>query len=623
MTEPERAAESAHGSPTARGRGEDFYRSFLVGYGALFFAPHPVSGALFLLGTFAAGPLLGTAVLGGLLAATSTAHAMRRSRIELEQGLYGFNGALAAFAVFSIAGEPATQFPLAGLAAALTVPLTARLMDGRWGQRLGLPVLSLPSLIIGFPLALWLVHGLGRPALPTTTLPAHLVADSLFDARLYGPQMRAAVGGVGSQWPLIGFFLCGIAVHSRRLLAHVMVGLALGGATGFGFLGWAGAFDFSFVVVTALPTYLALAAVFTGGGWRSVAYAVAGVALSFLAWFALGLFLTDRGLPLLTAPFFLTSASLLGLLRALPAHGVAGLPRLLPLHQVASPASAERWAREREFGWRYWQDAAGELAAGAESPSDARRITRARELISRSRRTVLLTGAGISTESGIPDYRTGAVAWKQYDTDHFRFGRFMASEESRKAYWRMSQDFFLVLRAAQPNAGHDAIAALDRRGTLEAVVTQNVDRLHQRAGVSFERVIEIHGNEHGVTCLQCGRQYDREEIYRWIQNGVEAPYCSSCQGILKPDSVAFDQPMIESESARALSAVAHSDLLIVAGTSLEVQPVASLPLVALRAGKPLIVVNLQATDYDCFAEVALHGSCGSILPAICGDGTGG
>ncbi|MDP6761471.1 MAG: urea transporter [Planctomycetota bacterium] len=606
----------------AGGRGEDFYRSFLVGYGALFFAPHPVSGALFLLGTFASGPLLGTAVLVGLFAATSTAHFLRRSRLELEQGLYGFNGALAAFAVFSLEGEASSQLPLVALAAALSVPLSAWLMDGPWGQRLGFPVLSLPSLIVGFPLAVWLVHSLGRNALPATTLPAHLVGSSVFDPGLYGPSMRTAVGGLGAQWPLIGFFLCGVAVHSRRLLAHVVVGVLLGGGVGFAFLGWVGAFDFSFVIVTALPTYLALGAVFTGGGWRSAAYGAAGVVLSFAAWFALGLFLTDRDLPLLTAPFLLSTVVGLGLLRALPAGGVTGLPSLLPLHQVASPASAERWATEREFGWRYWQELAGDLAADAGAPSDSRRMERARKLVARSRRTVVLTGAGISTESGIPDYRTGAVAWKQYDTDHFRFGRFMASEESRKAYWRMSQDFFLVLRAAQPNAAHDAIASLDRRGTLEAVVTQNVDRLHQRAGVAFERVVEIHGNEHGVTCLQCGRQYDREEIYRWIQNGVEAPYCSSCQGILKPDSVAFDQPMIESESARALTAVARCDLLIVAGTSLEVQPVASLPLVALRAGKPLIVVNLQATDYDCFAEVVLRGSCGSILPEICREAAG-
>jgi NAD-dependent deacetylase len=243
-------------------------------------------------------------------------------------------------------------------------------------------------------------------------------------------------------------------------------------------------------------------------------------------------------------------------------------------------------------------------------------LDRAADLLAEARRVTVLTGAGISTESGIPDYRTGAVAWKRYDTEHFRWERFVASEESRRKYWEMSQDFFVVLRAAAPNAAHRAFADLARRGTLDCVITQNVDRLHQRAGLAPERVIEIHGSEDSVSCLRCRRRYERAEVFRWIQGGVAAPYCTACQGILKPDSIAFGQPMPEEPSLAALRAVERSDLLLVAGTSLDVQPVATLPLIALRASKPLVIVNLQATDYDAFAAVVLRGLAGEVLPKI-------
>jgi NAD-dependent deacetylase len=604
----------------SRGRGEDFYRSFLVGYGALFFAPHPVSGALFLLGTFAASPELGTAVILGLFAATSAAHILKRARLELEHGLYGFNGALAAFVVFSMKGDPATLHLLTVLAATLTVPVTVRLLDGFWTTRLALPGLSLPSLLVGFPLVLVMSRYGDLHAWPATVLPPYLTSDSLFDAGFYAVGLRELVGGPLGQWPVILFFVVGFGFHSRRILAYILGGLATGALTGFTFLGWIGAFDFSFVVITATPTFVALACVFTGSGWRSLLFGLAGVVLSFFAWFLIGMELTDRDLPFLTAPFFLATTSMLLLLRALPAERMSFLPRLIPLHQLGSPATAVRWSTDRDFGWRYWRELSGQLDGTASDYSNDEKLARARDLVRRSRRIVVLTGAGISTESGIPDYRTGAVAWKQYDTNHFRFEQFMASEVSRQAYWEMSQDFFLVLRAALPNAAHDAIVALEKHEKLRAVVTQNVDRLHQRAGLPEGRVIEIHGNEHTVSCLQCGRTYDREEIYRWILNGTTVPYCSSCQGILKPDSVAFGQPMIEEESARSLEAVRECDLLIVAGTSLEVQPVASLPLVALRAGQPLIVVNLQATDYDPFAKFVFRGTCGAVLPELCHGG---
>ncbi|MBI4879440.1 MAG: urea transporter [Planctomycetes bacterium] len=600
-----------------RGGGEDFYRAFLAGYGALFFSPRPVSGALFLLGTFAANSVLGAAVLVGLLASTAAAHLLRRAPAEIEHGLYGFNGALAAFAVFSLDGPVGPLHLAAILAAALTVPVAAWLIDGPWCRKLALPCLSLPSLAIGFPALLVLAWAGGFEPYGGTVMPPYLVASSLFDPHFYGAGMRDAAAALGGEWAVVLLFAAGFLAHSWRLLLHAVLGLLLGALSGFAFLGWYGASNFMFVVVTAAPVYLALAAIFTAGGLRSFAFGAAGVVISFFVWFHLGLLLADFELPLLTAPFCATTAAFLLLLRFAPNAAAAFLPRLVPLHRVGTPEQASEWARDFAFGVRFWQGIAGLKDRPWTEYASGERMARARELVRQSRRVAVLTGAGVSTESGIPDYRGGAVAWKRYDPEHFRFPRFLESEESRRKYWEMSQDFYLLLRTAEPNAAHKAVAELDRLGKLEAVITQNVDRLHQRAGVPPDRVIEIHGSEHSVSCLRCGLSFERETVYRWILEGMAVPYCPTCQGILKPDSVAFGQPLREEDSERALAAVSGADLLLIAGTSLEVQPVAALPLVALRRAAALVIVNLERTDYDPFAAFVFRGACGSILPELC------
>jgi NAD-dependent deacetylase len=404
-------------------------------------------------------------------------------------------------------------------------------------------------------------------------------------------------------------------LHSRRTLALIGAGLLLGAAVGFAFLGWYGALCGSFVLITAAPTFVALGGVLVAGGPRAWALASIGVIAAFFAWFGLGLALREVSLPYLTLPFWTTATAFLLLLRAAPQPS-RFLPALVPLHQVSTPESSERWAKGRELGWRYWQSLALRNAAVAHGPHEQAELARAGALVAGARRIVAITGAGLSTESGIPDYRTGAIAWKQYDTEHFRWERFLASEESRAKYWQMSQDFYLVLRGAAPNPAHRFFVELARRGTLGRVITQNVDRLHQAAGLDDALVIEIHGNEHGVSCLRCGARFERGEVFRWIQAGVDVPYCPRCQGILKPDSIAFDQPMPEGASLDALEAIQACDLVLVAGTSLEVQPIATLPLVALRAGKPLVIVNLQPTDYDPFAAAVLRGRVGELLPKL-------
>jgi len=598
-----------------RFRGDDLYRSVLIGYGALFLVPSVPAGALLLLATFAASPMLGTAVLIGVLASTAVAHVAQRDPAHIEAGLFGFNGALAAFALFSVVAPSELLLALVPPAAAMTTWVQIVLLDGPWVRRLAIAPLSLASLVVGFPL-LWLLVELGGYVpWPSTMLPANIVsAADLCDPKFYSAEIRDALAPGWRSAPVTALVLGAYALHSRRALLHLAVGALLGALVGFAFLGWYGALCFSFVVATAAPTFLALCGVFAAGGARAWLYGVLAVAASFFAWLALGLALREVSLPALTLPFWSSTTLFLLALRFAPASRF--LPQLVPLHQVATPESGERWAQGRSFGWRYWQGLAQRDLAQAMRAQDAEELERARALVAGARRIVALTGAGLSTESGIPDYRTGAVAWKHYDTAHFRWERFLASEESRAKYWEMSQDFYLVLRGAEPNPAHRFFEQLARAGKLERVITQNVDRLHQRAGLADELVIEIHGNEQGVSCLRCRARFERAEVFRWIQGGVRVPYCPRCQGVLKPDSIAFDQPMPDGPSLDALAAVRACDLLIVAGTSLEVQPVAALPLVALRERKPLVIVNLQATDYDPFASAVLRGPVGELLPEL-------
>ena len=602
-------------SVAQRLRGDDLYRAVLTGYGALFLLPSARAGALLYLATFAASPTLGTAVLIGVLASTAVAHLAQREKQQLESGLFGFNGALAAFAVFSMTVSVELGLALVPLAAAATTLLQAWLIDGPWARRLAIPPLSLASLLVGLPLALGLARFGGYEAWPSVGVPTHLAsAADLFKADFYASEIRSALAPSWRSAPAVLFILLASWLHSRASLLHLIAGAGLGALVGYACLGWYGALGSSFVLTTAIPTFMALAGVFSAGGVRAWSYASLAVVVSFFVWALLGLEFRDAGLPMLTLPFWFTTSSFLLLLRIAPASSF--LPQLVPLHQASSPEVGERWARGRELGWRYWQGLAQRAPSEAQAQELRTELARAAALVAGSRRIVAITGAGLSTESGIPDYRTGTVAWKQYDTAHFRWEQFLASEESRAKYWEMSQDFYLVLRAAEPNAAHRFFGELERAGKLERVITQNVDRLHQRGGVSDSRVLEIHGNEHSVSCLRCLARYDRGEVFRWIQGGVRAPYCPRCQGILKPDSIAFDQPMPDGPSLDALDAIRSCDLVIIAGTSLEVQPIATLPLVALRARKPLLIVNLQATDYDVFASAVLRGRVGELLPLI-------
>jgi len=233
-----------------------------------------------------------------------------------------------------------------------------------------------------------------------------------------------------------------------------------------------------------------------------------------------------------------------------------------------------------------------------------------------AKRVVVLTGAGISTESGIPDFRGPRGVWtKDPEAEKLSDIRYyVADPEIRRKSWKSRLDH--PAWTARPNAGHEAIAELERRGKLHALITQNIDGLHQKAGNSPERVIEVHGTVHAVVCLSCGWKGPMQAALERVRKGEADPPCSSCGGILKSDTISFGQALVPEVIDRAMSAAAEADLFISIGTSLQVYPIAGAVPVAKRAGARVVIINAQPTPFDGIADAVLRGSIGDILPRM-------
>jgi NAD-dependent deacetylase len=245
-----------------------------------------------------------------------------------------------------------------------------------------------------------------------------------------------------------------------------------------------------------------------------------------------------------------------------------------------------------------------------------RQVTQVRGWIDAARRVVALTGAGISTESGIPDFRGPQGVWtknpeaeKQATIQHY-----VADREVRKRAWRSRLDS--PAWTAQPNAGHRALVALEQRGKLDTLITQNVDGLHQAAGSSRERVVEVHGTWREVNCLSCGERAPMERALARVRAGEDDPPCRTCGGILKSATISFGQGLVPEDIARAQRAARECDLMLAIGTKLSVWPVAGVVPVAKDAGARVVILNAEPTDMDGLADVVLRGPIGEILPRL-------
>ncbi|MBI3698566.1 MAG: Sir2 family NAD-dependent protein deacetylase [Acidobacteria bacterium] len=241
-------------------------------------------------------------------------------------------------------------------------------------------------------------------------------------------------------------------------------------------------------------------------------------------------------------------------------------------------------------------------------------LNHAREWIAKSQNIVGFTGAGISTESGIPDFRSPNGVWAR--NRMIEFDEFVSSRAGRIEYWRQKVESWPAMRDAKPNPGHLAFVELERRGKLRAMITQNIDGLHQRAGQSPELVIELHGTTAEAACLSCRGRIPIDDAIRRIEAGDPAPECEKCGGLLKPATISFGQAMPEREMARAAEVSRACEVFLAVGSSLVVQPAALLPAIAKRAGARLIIVNRTATPLDDMADLVLCDEIGRVLPAL-------
>jgi NAD-dependent deacetylase len=229
-------------------------------------------------------------------------------------------------------------------------------------------------------------------------------------------------------------------------------------------------------------------------------------------------------------------------------------------------------------------------------------------------RIVAFTGAGISAESGIPTYRGDEGVWNRYDPD--KYANIDYFNHDPAYYWRFFQEVRApVLHRAKPNPGHQALARMERRGALRAVITQNIDGLHQMAG--SERVLELHGNTRRIACLKCRRIYDLDAVTRLLASGIP-PVCSACRGVLKPEVVFFGEALPQAVLAEAMQEAMTCDLFLAVGSSLVVQPAASLPVHAKQNRAKLVIINKQATPLDSMADLVIRDSASTVLGELSG-----
>ncbi len=234
--------------------------------------------------------------------------------------------------------------------------------------------------------------------------------------------------------------------------------------------------------------------------------------------------------------------------------------------------------------------------------------------IAASSRIVGFTGAGISTESGIADYRGDGGVWTRYRVVTLQ--EFLASDDGRCEYWRRKAALWPSIRDAEPNAGHRAFALLHEQGKLAGLITQNIDDLHRKAGVPSDKIIELHGNTTRTACLECSDTIPTQDVMDRFERTGEPPACAKCGGWLKPATISFGQSMPEAEMEAAIRSCDNADVFVAAGSSLAVQPAASLPVFAKQSGAFLVIVNRNETALDEIADSVVRGETGRVLPEL-------
>jgi NAD-dependent deacetylase len=239
-------------------------------------------------------------------------------------------------------------------------------------------------------------------------------------------------------------------------------------------------------------------------------------------------------------------------------------------------------------------------------------LKKAKELVGKSKRIIAFTGAGISVDSGIPDFRSEGGLWKRYDP--LEYATFESFQKDPTKFWTMGREIAETILRAKPNAAHHALAELEKQGKLLGIITQNIDNLHQSAGSKY--VVELHGSYLRASCTQCHSEYIGDEIHREVAAGNIPPHCKKCGGVLKSEAILFGEALPEEPMEQAIELCKNTDLMLVIGTSLSIYPPAYLPQLAKNNGAKIILVNLEGSNRDNVADVILKGRATEIIPKI-------
>ena len=241
-------------------------------------------------------------------------------------------------------------------------------------------------------------------------------------------------------------------------------------------------------------------------------------------------------------------------------------------------------------------------------------VTRLGGMLRDAGKTVVFTGAGMSTETGIPDFRGPSGLWKTNMPIDFQ--EFIASRDKRREAWRRKFAMEEVFRSARPGPGHQALAGLVASGRVSLIITQNIDNMHQNAGVSSDRVVELHGNGSYAHCLSCGLRHELDEVRSVFEETGDPPDCRACGGLVKTATISFGQAMPEDEMTRAEMAAESCDLMLALGSSLTVWPAAGLPILAKQTGARLAILNAEPTELDELADVLIRDNLSDVLPKV-------
>ncbi len=505
----------------------------------------------------------------------------------LGQGLFGYNAAMVGLVWAAFFPPSSPGFLLVLPAAALATWLQGRLLPPF--ARRELPVLGVPFVLVVWGTGVLCgLFGIGEPA---PIIPPVLAGPG---AGWASPALREAVASFAlASLPGAVAAAIGLWCVSRAALGVALAGLSLGLGTamlvgGLDGLLWIGGYAY-----TALPVALGTAGVFFPLTWRMLALAAAMSALGVLGWVGLVWALAPLGLYAVTAA---AHALVLGLLVAAKSRVLSaalGL-RPRPLSEATLPG--------------------GLVEVAPAGPLPEAEIAELVRLIRRSSSIVVLSGAGMSTESGLPDYRSQTGFWYDANAGALTHARFLESASSRRLHWRLHWRFSRALERARPNAGHHLLVELERQGKLLGVITQNVDGLHQAAGLPEERVVELHGNAREAVCLGCEMRLPSASVVP--RGSGRPPECPRCGGALKVDSVSFGEALDASRLALAAWWSRSADLMLILGTSLQVAPASNLPEMTRERGMPLAIVNRTETRLEPWAALVVRGPVARVLEEV-------